>query len=222
MGTRSCWRFGFFLLCVAGLLGQPTAARGQITDLSITSAPCPHLDGFVVNQLRIDFEGQLFGQELQVALDSGAIYQDAINDNRVPLLASVNLFPSMACDSFVGIGEPVPSPFDPPWSPWPGDSTFDEVLIIRDDFVDGAWDIAWAPSTGVVIDSGEDYFIAQVTLSEDAEGSWDYSGNAGGQPFQIAGASISGGVMRLVPEPTTMSLLVLSALSVAAGRCPRA
>lgn len=87
MNTRSCWRFGLFLLCVAGLFGSPTAALGQITSLSITSEPCPHLDGFVVNQLRIDFEGQLFSQQLQVALDSGSIFLPGCTHRRSDYLA---------------------------------------------------------------------------------------------------------------------------------------
>ena len=80
------------------------------------------------------------------------------------------------------------------------------------------WNIGWAPSNELFIDSGEDFFIAQVTLSEDTEGSWTYAGNVGGLVLELDNLWISGGVMRLIPEPTTMSLLALGALVASAGR----
>ncbi|CAN0348328.1 unnamed protein product, partial [Ectocarpus sp. 4 AP-2014] len=129
-------------------------------------------DGYVVNDLLIDFEGRLFGQQLVIELYSGSIYQDALGGENPPNPAFFPVAPSLEADSYVTIGGV-------------GTAASDQLIIggstelgtsSPKQFDTAGVDIAWSPAPGIIVEDGVDFPIARVTLSDDATGRfWLYS-----------------------------------------------
>lgn len=60
--------------------------------------------GFTVNDLYLDFSGELGGQQLFIELDSGSIFHSEVNAITPQPAAFSGLFPDLAADSFVTVG----------------------------------------------------------------------------------------------------------------------
>jgi len=173
-------------------------------------------DGYISNDILINFNGVLEGQQIILQLDSGSIYQDDNGqpDGGPPNGGFFSLAPSLRYDTFVSIG---------------GLSSQDSegVLIVgaavnlepgvREGQIDTAGiDLTWAPSTGVSVDGGDNYPIARITLSPAAQGTLFYFGaTAGGDTISLQRAVIDGVI---VPEPASMALASLAVLGMVAIR----
>ncbi|QDV74588.1 PEP-CTERM sorting domain-containing protein [Botrimarina mediterranea] len=194
-------------LCANGVADAALIGSPEFVHRSVPGAPAGH----VVNGMSIDFDGQLFGQQLVVTLTQGTIYQDVFGTETPPSPALFPIFPSLAADTFVAIGgydsvtsRPVIVIGGTTELGVNGPKKFDNVGI----------NITWAPAPGVVVNGGRDFPIAQITLSNDARGSWHYFGNAGGTGVVTSGC-ISGGGFNLCPEPASLLLAGFGAIAAA-------
>ncbi len=194
----------------AALIGDPT-----VSQRTVAGTPAGH----TVNALNIDFDAQLFGQQLVVELTSGSIFQQAtFGTETAPTDALIPVFADVASDTFVTMGGFT-------------SGTSSSVLVVGGSteipgkngpkkFDTAGINIAWAPAPGVVIPNGANFPVAQVTLSNDANGSaffFHSSGTASG----IYEGTITNGVLSFVPaipEPTTCVLAGLALVGVAARR----
>ncbi|QDV75927.1 PEP-CTERM sorting domain-containing protein [Botrimarina mediterranea] len=183
----------------------------QVVQRTVGGAPA----GTVVNAIQISFDEQLFGQQMVVQLDSGSIFQQAtFGGETAPNDALIGAFPDVEADTFVSIGGLTLNTSSSTLVV--GGST--ELGMNGPKQIDTAGiNIAWAPSPGVVIPSGTDFPIAQVTLSGDANGSVFLFSNSGGTG-QIFEGSVRNGVVSFIPEPTTCVLAGLALVGFAARR----
>ncbi|QDV74587.1 hypothetical protein [Botrimarina mediterranea] len=191
----------------AALIGQP--------ELIERSIPAPA--GHVVNGMLINFDGQLFGQQLLVTLTQGAIFQDPTNPGDGPPIPDpffpVN--PSLSADTYVTLGAFASSP---------GSSSMLVVGGSTELGVSGpkqfdteALNVAWAPAPGVVINGGAHFPIAQITLTNTAQGSWRLYSSSGGVGRIVSGGILNGRLYN-VPEPVSLLLAGLGFAAVTVGQ----
>lgn len=170
--------------------------------------------GFTVYDLSINFTDQLFGQQLVVELTSGSIFQQTpFGTDTAPTDALIPVFPDVAWDSFVTMGGYT-------------SGTSSSVLVVGGStevpgkngpkkFDTQGINIAWAPAPGVVINSGTDFTVAQLTFSNDARGTIYFFSNAGGTG-QIFQGSVPD--FYIFPEPTAAALVGLGLVAAAIRR----
>lgn len=201
-------------LVTALLFSIATVADGALIGI-------PHLyrqtvpgtpSGYAVYDLTIDFEGQLFGQQMVLALSRGSIYQEpTFGGDTAPNSVIFPFAPEVAADTFVTMGGFTIQ-------------TSEDTLVVGGSTELGlngpkqidtqGINIAWAPAPGVVIDGGVGFPIARITLSYGSEGRLYFFSNSGG-----VGSHFTGLLVRVpMPEPSTG---VLAALSLAACFCCR-
>ena len=187
----------------AGLTGSASAA---VTDVRFESFTTDTLSGYVVNDLFISFTGQLTdNQMLTSGLEAGDINQNTqFGADTAPNGAVVNLFPDLAFDTFVNYGAAFSDSagsITPSFAGGAVDLGGNPGITFNSDKLDAAWFI----SGGTSILDQSDYFIARITLKDDANGALSFAANAGGLStfdFQIVNGSV-------IPEPTSAALLGL-------------
>lgn len=201
-------------LCATGVADAALIGSPELIERSLPGAPAGH----VVNGMLINFDGQLFGQQLLLTLTQGAIFQDASNNTIwPPNPIFFPVFPAMAADTYVTLGAFVPpSPYDP-----------SSILLVVGgstelgatgpmQFDNEALNVSWAPAPGVVINGGAHFPIAQITLTDDAIGSWRLFSNSGGVGRIVSGGILNGRLFN-VPEPVSLLLAGLGFASVMLG-----
>jgi hypothetical protein len=154
----------------------------------------------VRNDLYIDFDFYLADQHLSVELTSGSIVYDTCpqcDPSDASLWTSV----------FLG------GPDDP------NAVAFFPVMTSTE------FDVTWSP-TPLTIQNQDNFHVARVFLSTDAQGSWTYKGEeialaALIPPAPTIRGTISAGVMAVIPEPTTVTLSVLATAALALSRRSR-
>jgi len=167
--------------------------------------------GNAVNRLLIDFDNQLGTSQLYLTLTQGTVVGTQVVDNPVrpkaPIAASDNLsYITLGEDTFTGL---VPTALTPGASSGlggPGGTFVWEPTVL---------DIAWAPNPPVPTD-GQNFLAAQIVLSSDAVGEWNINYTSGdGVNFLMLGGEVLGGAM--VPEPGTLSLVLLGLCAIVGG-----
>jgi hypothetical protein len=149
----------------------------------------------VRNDLYIDFDFYLAEQHLAVELTAGSIVYDAC-----PQCDPSNA--SFWTSVFLG------GPDDP------------NAVIFFPVMTSTEFDVTWSP-TPLTIQNQDNFHVARVFLSTDAQGSWTYKGEETALAALIPAAptirgTISAGVMAVVPEPSTLGMMAL-AVGVMAG-----
>jgi hypothetical protein len=155
------------------------SAFSAVDDIHVHQVPQSVLPNFTVNDVLLDFTGNLRGQQLILELTAGSIYQSASNPGvGRPSDALIDLFPEAEYDTYVTIGRRS----DPPGGLQP-------ILIVGGavDLQPGSslkfdtegLNVAWAPGTGIDISEGQDFQTARITLSNDARGILSYFGSTG-------------------------------------------
>jgi hypothetical protein len=197
----------------AGLIVAVSAglAPAAVNSVTVDSADVPEavLSGHVKNDVMIDFAGQLTGNQMVVDLEQGSIFQAGTGGNGAPNGALFSAVPELEYDTFLTSGGLTQSGDEgtnianagaaglPAGS---ADRTFDSAGI----------DVLWFPSAGTTVADRDDFTVARVTLTADAQGSWSYLGatddDGAGTPFGTY--AITDGVMT-IPEPTTLAILGL-------------
>ncbi len=204
----------FFAALFALSACTANAALTSVEVVNSTNANTPA--GFVSNDIIIGFEGQLFGQQMIVNLDSGTINQDAFGNNLAPTDALLGPFPALAFDTFVAMGG---ATNDTSASTlFVGGSTELPGSTGTEKFDTEGLDAAWAPSPGVVIEDQINFMTARIVLSDDANGVALYFGNAGGQGLTLDSGTIENGVVSFIPEPSTALLAGLALVGFVARR----
>ena len=199
----------------------PRVVAADLVNIYVDN-PSSTLAGYVVNDLKITFTGQVTTQELLITLTSGSIYQDAVGSDTPPSSAPISVVPSVAFDSFVTLGSLVASATTPSIAGGAVDIGGGVAKV----FGTSAANIAWFPSGGTVITGMSDWPVARLTLSDTAEGTWRFlsttsTGNGyisaitptiAGPNVSFSGGShgtIHGGAMS-VPEPSSAALVLIA------------
>lgn len=190
------------------------ATYGQLTEIKSASPDLPGVPaGYKVNDILIDFEGQLFGQQMVVELTQGDIYYATQDPGVFPPIdpcLGAGTCPFPLVDTFVTIGPPESMNSSPPLVVG-GATLLGAGTEIRfdNDFIS----VAWAPSPGVVLDGGQDFLTARLVLSDDAVGEVRYYSNAANAGTTVSPPGvIAGGVLRFVPEPSATGLAIAAVL----------
>jgi len=203
-------------LLLAFLAAQLAAtARAGVTAIKAVQVPQDVVANHVVNDLLIDFTGILRGQQLIVELDQGSIFQcPTIGTHPTwlpPIDPIIGVMPACEYDTYVGFGE--------------RKNSTQPILVVggavglepgaAQQFDSNGLNIAWAPGTGIDIQGPKtDYFIARITLSNNALGTIRYFGSTSagsGDPHVAAGAIRNGVIIFGVPEPASAWLFGLAA-----------
>ena len=194
------YALGAAVVC-AGLV---SAASAAVTDMRITQVDntgAPELDGYVTQDVLIDFGGRWTGCQMRIDLDNGTIYQDAFGVDTPPSAVVIGFAPSLAYDTFVAGGGAtqddalVPIGITGGAVDLGGEPTaqFDETRI----------NFAWHPQPGLKIENQTDFLAARVSLSDDAAGTWSFLASDG--EISTYGGPIDNGL----PEPATVALLAV-------------
>ena len=212
-------RYLTVLLAVLLTASAASAITGWVEYVDPTPAP-PMAPGYVTNIIMVD-TGIIdwLSAQLLVTPENGLIYDDMFGaGGQAPTNGFIGLVPTLAWDSFATAGLEIG-----------GDPTPGQELVLGYRPVtlgDGAVDIGgpaaaqwnaaginqayWATTDD---DYGE-RMLAQVTLQNTTQGTWAFRATespAGGPYVDLGGDIVDG---KLVPEPATMSLLVLGGLGV--------
>ncbi len=182
------------------------------------SAGGPALDGFVTNDLRLNFTGQLTGVQMVLDLTSGSVFQSIVGTDTPPNPAFFSVLPELEFDTFVGLGAFESSSTDA--TPGFAGAAVDIGLFSRPlQFDTAGIDVAIFPPGGVVIDSGNLYPVARITLSDDANGTFRFLASAGGDISPVIELPVFDGV--IFPEPATAWALCLGAMVLGGFRGTR-
>jgi hypothetical protein len=167
------------LLAALLLLTLSHPSLAAVNNIQIHQIPQSVLPDFTVNDILLDFTGNLRSQQLILELTAGSIYQSGSNPGvGRPSDALIDIFPEAEFDTYVTIG----GRSDTPVGTQP-------VLIVGGavnlqpgsalKFDTEGLNVAWAPGTGIDISEGQDFQTARITLSNDARGLLSYFGSTG-------------------------------------------
>ena len=209
------------LTLVAVLTGFAGTASAQVTDLTVSSNTSAHDAGFVVNQLFVTFDGQLFGNQILTdGLQLGDIWQETVfsNSNTAPSTALAGAFPSVAADTYVQFGSTFNDGAGSITPSFAGAAVDIDATPRSSSFNTQTIDIAYFDEPGGLTPLQQaNYFVGQITLKNTANGTLTFLGNAGtANNNQIFNLDIVNGV--IVPEPATVALLALGGLMTLARR----
>ena len=205
-------------LAVAVVLGFAISAQAGVTNVAVVqvdnSAGGAELDGFVTNDILIDFEGQYTGSQL--FLDSGqpqGIYQNGINAGKgAPSVGLAIAIPAVGFDTFIAQGTPTSD--GPAGNPSAGggavDLGQDAAAVFDTSIINQAWNPAGG-QTGTTDQSN--FLIARVTLRNDVTTPTFLLASAGGQRIQLEG-TVTNGQISFIPEPSSILLGTFGILSI--------
>lgn len=197
------------LVTMVALTGIASAAMtGRLVEIDNSAS----LSGYVTNDIVISTDSDWLLSTLKIQPDApGQIYQNSYGNYGPPASALVNLFPTLAYDSFVSAGLVIDGDV-PTLSPG---SVFTEDLIDCTYFTFSNDDIG-------------DLTIARITLSTSANGTWSIEAlntETGSQvpaweigPNAAHNGIIENGLMKMVPEPATMLVMIAGGISLLARR----
>ncbi len=212
-------------LAAAGLV-VATPAAAQVTDIDVTSTSAQLADGtsVVVNQFSIDFTGQYTGSQLLVVLDTGTIFNTDLfgaDQDVAPNQGAIdNVNPDLAFDTFLAQGG-FRNTDTIGGNPALGGGAVNLDATETSAVFNDATKISqsWNPAAGQFILDQTDFGVFQLTLTADAQGTFQYFASANGQFYTTpAGWNIISG--QIIPEPATAALLGGAALGLLARRRP--
>ncbi len=204
-------------------------ALALVTDFDVrqvdNTAGGPPLNGFVTNDVSIDFSGRFGGAAILLELQSGSIFQDTLFGGdviRPPTQGAIGFQPSLAFDTFLAQGGPT------------AETSLDDISLIG-----GAVNLGAEPAIqfdterlNITFDTAAfrnlfdqtDFLLSRITLSEDAQGTFalyvltDDDPSTVGGTDQIETFDVVNG--RIVPEPAAGLLGIV--ILAASGRLTRA
>ncbi len=189
------WKYG--VLIVPALLALASVAQAAVTNVQSVQVPQVGqgiIPNTVTNDILLDFDGALRGQQMILTLTSGSIFQALapFGGNTAPSSGFFGFSPTVEFDTFVTVGG---TTFE----------TSESVLVVGGaaDLQMGAalkfdtqgLNIAWAPSPGTNILGGTGFVTSRITLSDDAVGSLQYFGSTSaisGDPLQVDATVVNG------------------------------
>jgi hypothetical protein len=191
--------------------------NGQVTGLHVDSfRPDPAvLSDHVVNDIYLDFQGQLSGSKLILMLTEGSIYDEPSNGYiaRDPNLLEHT--PVLAYDLFFTLGSSTSGgPFGYPLLVG-GACNLGGAFSCPRNITSQMINVGWGPAAGVIVRDQQDFLTARITLSEDARGTWSYLSSVQGEFWELPSQPIINGRLVIIPEPETEALVVACSASVA-------
>jgi len=188
-------------------LWSATAAAEILSVNVLSSDPGAVLPGYVANDVFLDFDSMLLGQQLSLQLTQGSILQSgAAASDTAPSQVLIRQSPDLAYDSFVTMGglddetsAPVITVGGAVDLAWKFDLNVSKAVV----FDSRAADITWAAQPGTRILAGEDFLTARLTLSGDAQGTFRYlCSTRGSDDFWIGEAQIVNGTIGQLTRKT--------------------
>jgi hypothetical protein len=214
----------FVVTLFATIALMATSAMAQVSDIRVTSTPSEHQANVTINDIVVDFTGQVTGFQLLVDLDSGSIYQNPSpligTGTTPPVDALVGVDATITTDTYTAFGGPLASDNAGNYGLGGGAVNLGGAPAAQ-------WNTeginqAWNPAGGVVVTDRTDFLAARLALSNDANGSVVFAGFAGGQNPNDAlrlDVPIVNGVVggtTVIPEPSTVVLLGLGLVGLVA------
>lgn len=173
------------------VLASACFATAAVTNVKAVQVEQTAVDGFIANEILIDFEGNLRGQQMILNLTAGSIYQDGLGSNLPSNSGFWGPAPTLRYDTYVAIGGRQSDGAKPPATQEVllvgGAANLEPGAVLK--FDTEGLNVAWAPGTGVDVPNGTDYITSQITLSNDAVGTLQYFGSTSagtGDPFMTS------------------------------------
>ena len=155
----------FASLAFTVLFGLAGMADAAITEISLSHVNQSVLPGYMTFDMTVTGTGQFTGIQVFFDVSEGSIYQDPYGFNTAPADAFLGLVPTLAFDTFVGLGGKTANTSLTPVLPGGavniGGSSAGEFSTSKLDFT-------WAPPGASPVYDPTDYFVARLTLSETA------------------------------------------------------
>ena len=198
------------ILILVAAIANVASALTTMEVIDVDNSAVPKMADHVTQDLVIMTNVDWLGAQLVVDLDEpGKVYQDELGNfnPQSPNPAFFSAFPSLEFDTYVSngvLGESV-STTGAVYLAGPATAIFDADHISIAWYTDATDDIGTFP-------------VARVTLHDSAGGTWSFQTPqwpAEGAGFLASGPVING---HMVPEPTTIALLGLSAAALIRGK----
>ena len=180
--------------------------------------PAGVLDGYVANDLVANTDSDWTQAQLLLTLESGSVFQEVMGGDNPPNPGFFGMVPTLEFDTYL-TGGGGSKPGDPILAP----GAFGDDASIAGGAVDlggtpgGKFDtvgidIGWF--TTETNNTAADMLLARITLSDDANGAWALrlSDAAGANSVTTTNGPVVDGF--IIPEPATMSLVVLGGLAM--------
>ena len=176
--------------------------------------PGTTLPGYVANTWDVDTgAGEFLSAQLLIQLDSGHIYQDSMGSNNPPDPGFFGFVPTLEFDTYITGGKNGAEKIDPSIIGGAVDLGGAPGVTIDSALIDAAW------TTSAATNPVGQLMLGQFTLSSDAMGTFAYRlGVKNEDPIIETRGVVEGGVMTVVPEPTTIVMLLCGALGLLAFR----
>lgn len=209
------------------------AASAQITAFNIDSNPATTTGGanVVTNVLSIDFTGQYTGSQILVQLDSGSIFNTDLfgaDQNFAPNQGAIdNVNADLALDTFLAQGGPRNTDNvggEPALGGGAVNIDNTEVSAVFNDATKISQ--AYNPAAGQFVEDQSNFATAQLTFSDDANGTFAYFASANGEFYWTTQGNVDAtaggiqiyevrsGVIQEIPEPASAALLGLGGLAM--------
>jgi hypothetical protein len=202
------------------------SANAQVTDIRVVPAtPHASVPNVVLQDIVVDFTGQVTGFQMLLNLTSGSVYQNTSAligaGTQPPVQALEAVDGTIATDTYTAFG-----------GPYSGDSAGNFGLgggavnlggAPAAQFNTQGLNQAWNPAGGVSVLDRTNFTAARIALSSDANGEFTFAGFAGGQSpddalrlsVPVVNGVIGGGGV-VIPEPSTVVLLAMGLVGLVA------
>jgi hypothetical protein len=192
----------------------------QVSDIRVDTNPSEHHDNVVVNDIYVNFTGQLTGFQLLVELESGGVYQNPsalIGTGATPPVgALLAVDETLVSDTYTAFGGPTAE--DNAGNYGLGGGAVNLGGDPAAQFDTQGVNQAWNPAGGVVVSDRTDFLAARIALTDDANGSVVFAGYAGGQDpgqaLQLQMPIINGAI---IPEPSSIAIVAVVVCALAAS-----
>lgn len=209
-------KFAMLLMAVVMLAFISSTAFAGITNVTVVNPDnSGELNGWVTNDILIDFTGIWTGSQILTDVGPGSIYQDAGGGEIPPSAFIVGLVPSAQWDTFMASGSTLLD--GPDGNPSPGSWAADLGSVGPATFDTNLLDKSWNPPGGADIADRNGFLIARVTLADTTNSGVELLASAGGDIFTIPGF-VENGVISFIPEPSSVALLGLGLIALVGYR----
>lgn len=171
------------VVLLIGLL-LATASDAAVVDLSLTRVEQTALTGYRTFDVTVSGSGQLTGLQMLLETTQGEIYQDPVGSSLPPNELWFDYFPTVEFDTFVGLGGAT------------AETSASSVIVAggavnlggssATQFDASVLNITWAPQGAMPVFDPSEFFVARVTLSDDAHARVKLLASTFGEPDYLS------------------------------------